>query len=203
MEYRLWVIGCCLLLGTMVWAADSTKVAEPIYQGVIVKLDIASPVIQAGISKGQLQHYEIAANVRLKNRFYPTLELGLAGGKANQGDSVYYNAYGGFFRAGCDINPIRRNPKSPHAMLIGVRIGTGLQAKKTDCWGEVVAGCQVEICKVGKTAFYMGWQGRLKILFTRQSENVSAAEMWPIYIPGFGKRSDVGWGASYHLGWRF
>jgi hypothetical protein len=56
---------------------------------------------------------------------------------------------------------------------------------------------------VKNTAFFMGWQGRFKILFTREAENLTAAEMGPIYIPGFGHRSNMGWGVSYHLGWKF
>ena len=179
------------------------KERKEIYQGTMVKLDILSPVLISGLSHWKLQHYEIAVNVRLANRFYPTLEVGYAGGQTQRGDSVFYNSHGGFFRAGADINPLKRNPGSPHALLIGVRVGTCFQPRKVDCWGEIVAGCQVEIAKVKNTAFYMGWQGRFKILFTREAENLTAAEMGPIYIPGFGHRSDLGWGASYHLGWRF
>jgi len=182
------------------------KVKKPraqIYQGTTVKLDILTPVLVCGLNKWQMQQYEVAVNVRLKNHFYPTLEVGFGGGHTEQGDTLTYDAYGGFFRAGLDVNPLRRNPESPHALLIGIRVGTGIQAQRTDCWGEIVAGCQVEIAKVKKTAFYMGWQGRFKVLFTRQPNGLTTEECWPIYIPGFGHRSDLGWGASYHLGWKF
>lgn len=184
-------------------STSERKVHKQIYMGTVVKLDIASPALVAGLSLGQLQHYEVAVNVRLANRFYPTLEVGYAGGRTQQGDSIFYNAHGGFFRAGADINPLKRNPGSPHALLVGLRLGAAFQPRKADCWGEIVAGCQVEICKVKNTAFYMGWMGRFKILFTREPAGLTAAEMGPIYIPGFGYRSDLGWGASYHLGWRF
>jgi hypothetical protein len=73
----------------------------------------------------------------------------------------------------------------------------------TDCWGEIIAGCQVEIAKVQKTAFYMGWMGRFKVLFTRDKEGLTADQMKPIYIPGFGNRDNIGWGLNYYLGWRF
>lgn len=179
------------------------KERKEIYQGTVVKLDIASPLLMSGLNGWKIQHYEVAVNVRLANRFYPTLEVGYAGGQTQQGDSVFYNSHGGFFRAGADINPLKRNPGSPHALLVGVRIGTCFQPRKVDCWGEIVAGCQVEIAKVKNTAFYMGWMGRFKILFTREPAGLNAAEMGPIYIPGFGHRSDLGWGASYHLGWKF
>ena len=183
--------------------AIARKERKEIYQGTTVKLDILSPLLVSGLSHWTIQHYELAVNVRLANRFYPTFELGYAGGQTQQGDSIFYNAHGGFFRAGADINPLKRNPGSPHALLIGLRLGAAFQPRKADCWGEIVAGCQVEICKVKNTAFYMGWMGRFKILFTREAENLTAAEMGPIYIPGFGHRSNLGWGASYHLGWKF
>jgi hypothetical protein len=183
--------------------AIARKERKEIYQGTTVKLDILSPLLVSGLSHWTIQHYEVAVNVRLANRFYPTFEVGYSGGRTQQGDSIYYNSHGGFFRAGADINPLKRNPGSPHALLIGLRLGAAFQPRKADCWGEIVAGCQVEICKVKNTAFYMGWMGRFKILFTREAENLTAAEMGPIYIPGFGHRSNLGWGASYHLGWKF
>ena len=177
---------------------------DSIYNATQIKLDIASPVVIAGTHQWQMQHYEIAANVQLARRFFPTLELGYSGGKTHRGDSIQYNAHGGFFRVGCDINPLKKHKDSPHALLVGLRLGTAVQTKGyTDCWGEIVAGCQVEIAKVQKPAFYMGWMGRFKVLFTRDKEGLTADQMKPIYIPGFGNRDNIGWGLNYYLGWRF
>ena len=192
----------------------------PIYQGTMVKLDIASPAVIAGISRGTLQHYEIAANVRLKDRFYPTLEIGYAGGHT-QNDSIAYNGHGGFFRVGVDINPLRKHPDSPHALLVGVRLGTSMQnwqhttqatgGFRADCWGEIALGCQVEIVNGRKSkiesqkrmAFYMGWMGRIKCMFTRQAEGMPAEQQAPLYVPGFGYRDNIGWGLNYYVGWKF
>ncbi len=214
MSKRLWVIGWLMAMSSVLFAAtDSTKVKkEPIYNATQIKLDIASPVVIAGIHQWQMQHYEIAANVQLARRFFPTLELGYAGGKAHN-DSINYSGKGGFFRVGCDINPLKKKKDSPHALLVGLRLGTAVQGwehtshatsgTKADCWGEIVLGCQVEIAKVQKTAFYMGWMGRFKVLFTRDKEGLTADQMMPIYIPGFGNRDNIGWGLNYYLGWRF
>ena len=214
MSKRLWVIGWLIAMSISLFAAtDSTKVKkEPIYNATQIKLDIASPVVIAGIHQWQMQHYEIAANVQLARRFFPTLELGYAGGKAHN-DSINYSGKGGFFRVGCDINPLKKKKDSPHALLVGLRFGTAVQGwehtshatsgTKADCWGEIVLGCQVEIAKVQKTAFYMGWMGRFKVLFTRDKEGLTADQMMPIYIPGFGNRDNIGWGLNYYLGWRF
>ena len=185
------------------------KEKKQVYYGTQVKLDILSPVLMAGLYNWQIQHYEVAVNVRLAKRFYPTLELGYSGGSTTQGDTISYSGYGGFFRVGADICPLKKHPDSPHALLVGLRFGTAVQecgqvyadgeatkiGVRGDCWGEIVAGCQVEIAQVNNTAFYMGWMGRFKILFTRKGDTV--------YIPGFGKKDDMGWGADYYLGWRF
>ena len=189
----------CIFLVPFLYGAN-----DSIYNATQIKLDIASPVVIAGTHQWQMQHYEIAANVQLARRFFPTLELGYSGGKTHRGDSIQYNAHGGFFRVGCDINPLKKHKDSPHALLVGLRLGTAVQTKGyTDCWGEIVAGCQVEIAKVQKTAFYMGWMGRFKFLFTRDKEGLTADQMMPIYIPGFGNRDNIGWGLNYYLGWRF
>lgn len=222
MSKRLWVIGWLMAMSISLFAAtDSTKVKkEPIYNATQIKLDIASPVVIAGIHQWQMQHYEIAANVQLARRFYPTLELGYAGGKAHN-DSINYSGKGGFFRVGCDINPLKKKKDSPHALLVGLRLGTAVQGwehtshatsgTQADCWGEIVVGCQVEIAKLPpykkdrkeRSAFYMGWMGRFKVLFTRDKEGLTADQMMPIYIPGFGNRDNIGWGLNYYLGWRF
>ena len=201
--------------------AKPKKQPKKIYYGTIVKLDILSPIIAPALNEWAMQQYEVAVNVRLARRFYPTLELGYAGGRTHEADSVQYNGKGGFFRVGCDINPLKKHPESPHALLIGVRIGTSVQGYdqyltradgfkaevnggRADCWGEIILGCQVEIAKVKQTAFYMGWMGRFKFLFTRKEATDRLDEFrLPIYIPGYGTRDNVGWGANYYLGWRF
>lgn len=206
----------------LVLPLDSLPAATPhqaspkrpsVYQGVTVKLDLGAAVLAMAVSKARIQQWEVAANVRLKNRFYPTFELGYAGGAATRGDSLSYNGHGGFFRVGCDICPLKKRPESPHALLVGVRLGTAVQGArqgatadtwrpyktKADCWGEIVLGCQVNVVK----GLYMGWMGRLKFLFTRDKDGLAMAEMAPVYIPGYGNRGDMSYGLSYHIGWHF
>lgn len=223
MGYRLRVIGIALLMSAVAFAHN-----DSLYLGTQVKLDIASPSVIPAANSWKIQHYEVAVNVRLAKRFYPTLELGYAGGSKERGDTISYRGRGGFFRIGADINPLKKHPESPHALLVGVRIGTAvqdmeqtysgkangkIQGVQADCWGEIVAGCQVEIAKVNNTSFYMGWMGRFKFLFTRtmyrsleqqlDQEKVLTHLASPIYIPGFGPRDNIGWGLNYYLGWRF
>ena len=196
-----------------------------IYNGTQIKLDIASPIITPAINQWKMQQYEIAANVQLIQRLFPTIELGYAGGQTHRGDSIAYNGQGGFMRIGCDLNPLKKYKDSPHALLVGIRFGTAVQgfehrmpninavlkSTRADVWGEIVLGCQVEIAKFhphreypdNRAAFYMGWFGRFKILFTRQNEYTPTAKQYAIYIPGFGPRDNTGWGVNYYLGWKF
>lgn len=223
------------MLSIAACAEDSIAVDKPqkekkqIYYGTIVKLDLASPIVVPAATGWGIQNYELAANVRLAQRFYPTLELGYAGGATSLGDSVGYSGHGGFFRVGCDLNPFKKHPESPHALLVGVRLGTAVQGMRqgrpsdswhpykvqADCWGEIVAGCQVEVWNgerrkakgegengKGQMALYMGWMGRLKCLFTRQADGVPVEDMNAIYIPGYGMRNNIGWGANYYIGLR-
>ena len=187
---NIWVLALCSILFVPAYAEDSIAVEQPhkekkqIYNSTQVKLDILSPILTPGLNEWQIQHYEMAVNVRLANRFYPTLEAG-------------YATPGGFVRAGADICPFKKHPESPHALLIGLRIATGATALKADCWGELVVGCQVEVYK----RFYMGWMGRLKLLFTRQTTDKDGNE-YPTFIPGFGHRENLGWGVNYYVGFR-
>lgn len=194
---------------------DTRFTTADIYQGTALKLDLGSTAVVLGASRGKIQHYELAANVRLKNRWYPTLEVGYAGGARTRGDTISYSGQGGFFRVGLDINPLKKHPESPHALLIGLRLGTAVQqmrqensnvaapavyALAPDCWGEIVAGCQVDIYK----GLVMGWMGRFRFLFTRHETADRIEELnAPVYIPGFGLRSNTAWGLSYYIGYKF
>lgn len=214
-----------LLCATFLWAQETDSVAvatekpKPpkanVYQGMTIKLDLGATAVALATSKAHIQHYELAMNWRVLQRLYPSCEIGYAGGTKMQGDSLHYNGKGGFMRIGMDINPLKKHPESPHALLVGVRIGTAVQhvnqyndhiagvkssRVSADCWGEIVLGCQVNV----HAGLYMGWMGRVKCLFTRfaPADNIQQLNI-PIYIPGFGTRDNIGWGLSYHIGYHF
>lgn len=189
----------------------------PLYQGVSVKLDIAMPIIEAARSAGKIQDYEMAVNVRLKNRFYPTLELGYALAECGA-DGAQHKGQGGFARLGMDLAIVKKGETEDN-FLIGLRFGgayqnydlTNVQVQtnywqsnpidfydqnRFDCWGEIVAGCQVYLWK----GLHMGWYGRVKLLFTG---NVAEGNVLPYYVPGLGFRNDFNWGFNYYIGYRF
>ena len=57
---------------------QATAPRDTIYNGMSLKVDIFNSVLEPARSKGTIQNYEIAMNWRLKQRFFPTLELGYA-----------------------------------------------------------------------------------------------------------------------------
>ncbi len=188
-----------------------------IYKGLQVKLDIGTPILEIARSKAQVQSYEMAVNVNLLQRFFPTLELGYA-----QADRTItagtFNGKGGFARVGIDLAALKKQKESPHKLLVGIRVGTAVQDYtltnltlndnywqtqstmnfhdvRCDVWGEIVAGVQVQVYK----DFYMGWAVRLKALFTKGKDGEPTA----YYIPGFGYKDDMNFGFNYYLGWNF
>lgn len=188
-----------------------------IYQGLSLKLDIATPILELARSQGKIQNYEMAINVRVANRFYPTIELGYAQAETSA-DGGNYSGQGGFARLGIDLSALQKGI-SENCLMLGLRLGGAYQnfqvtdvrvhndywqipntnyyhQNKFDCWGEIIAGCQVQVYK----GFQMGWYVRLKLLFTRTDKQGNAL---PAYLPGFGYRRDTNWGLNYFLAYKF
>lgn len=229
MNSRLWFILPLLLLALRASAGghadnhaseDKQSKQYPdtaIFQGMSIKLDIAMPILELARSKGKVQDYEMALNVRLAKRFYPTLELGYAIAETSA-DGGFYGGQGGFARLGMDLSALKKGA-SENCLMVGLRFAGAYQRfqitdvpiygdywpmgkvdyfnqSKFDCWGEIVAGCQVQIWK----GFQMGWYIRMKLLFTRTDKHGDAL---PAYLPGFGYRNDTNWGINYFLGYKF
>lgn len=175
------------------------------------------PILEVARSAGKIQSYEVAANVRLAKRFYPTMEAGYALVECGA-DGGYHKGHGGFGRLGMDLAVIKKG-ETENNMLIGLRLGGAYQhydltnvkihstywgevrhnfydQQRFDCWGEFVAGSQVQIYK----GFQMGWYIRMKLLFTR---NAKEGAVMPYYIPGLGFRKDFNWGFNYYLAYKF
>ena len=221
MNKRFFVILLLFPLALLSYAREDVEKERndsiPLYQGVNVKLDIAMPIIEAARSAGKIQDYEMAVNVRLKNRFYPTLELGYALAECGA-DGAQHKGQGGFARLGMDLAIVKKG-ETENNLMIGLRFGGAYQnydltnvqlqtdywqsnsidfynQNRFDCWGEIVVGCQVYLWK----GLHMGWYGRVKLLFTR---NVAEEHVLPYYVPGLGFRNDFNWGFNYYIGYRF
>lgn len=203
------------LFATIAGAREYADTA--VYQGLSLKLDLATPVMEAARSRGRIQDYELALNIRLAKRWYPTLELGYAQADCTA-DGGHHTGQGGFGRIGLDISALKKGV-SENCLMVGFRIGTSCQSYQLtdvirhvdywqtpslsflnqnhwDAWGEIVAGCQVQVWQ----GFQMGWYVRIKVLFTRTDKDGGPL---PYYMPGFGFRNDTNWGLNYYLAWKF
>ena len=188
-----------------------------VYQGMSVKMDIGMPILEIARSGGKMQSYEAAINLRLAKRFYPTVEGGFALAEC-AADGGQHKGMGAFGRVGMDMAVVKKGT-TENNMLIGLRVGGAYQdydltnvrlysnywgeqrlnfydQKRFDCWGEFVAGCQVQVYK----GFQMGWYLRMKLLFTRKADDTIVL---PYYLPGFGFRKDFQWGFNYYLAYKF
>lgn len=200
--------------------ADGTRIypLDALYQGTIVKLDLGSLALNAGLSRGKIISPELAVSCRLKNRYYPTIETGytIANDLVTAGST--HTGHGGFVRLGADFNGLKRHPESQNALLIGLRLATSMQSYsltdvtwnspldptrhdysrrfRADCWGEALVGCQVQIYG----GLNMGWAVRVKLLFTRKAKTNNVL---PYYLPGYGYRSETNWGVNYYIGYKF
>ena len=193
-------------------SVPAQEAKKQVYQATTIRIDLLNPAYELIRSGGHTYSVEIAANVRLLNRLFPTLELGYAGGFLQEKDATtpVYNGQGGFMRLGLDINPLKKRPEALSYLTVGLRIGSAVQHLSTptlllespkgetiaDAWGEVVAGVHVNIVK----GFNMGWAVRMKFLFSGNSHGVNTT---PYYIPGYGFQDTMNWGFNYYLGYTF
>ena len=202
--------------------SDKGLPLDSIYQGTTLKFDFGSAVYLPIRHRGNVQNYELAVNVQLIKKLFPTFEVGYAQSRlygSATGASQTFKAYGGFMRLGLDYSVLRKYKGENH-LLVGARVGTSLQSCEfsnlprtgnywqgetvnyptrfaSDTWGEILAGVRVQIYK----GLSMGWYLRYKILFTRGKSLDGIVR--PAYIVGYGNRNDSLFGWNYYIGWTF
>ena len=96
-----------------------------VYQGMSVKMDIGTPILEIARSGGKMQSYEAAINVRLAKRFYPTVEGGFALAEC-AADGGQHKGMGAFGRVGMDMAVVKKGT-TENNMLIGLRVGGAYQ----------------------------------------------------------------------------
>jgi len=199
---------------------DTAHVA--LYNGFMIQADIAS-VSTSALSKGETYSYEAGIQVDLKQKYYPILELGLAGANKTTADNIGFVTNAPFGRIGIDFNILKKKKDSKpttNLFLVGLRLGMSNFKYKitnatinndywggteivdysnipatTKVWWEIIAGVRVEVIK----NIYMGWTVRTKNLLTQDTEG----EVAPWYIPGYGISASGNWGFNYTIGYHF
>ncbi|MDY6317952.1 MAG: DUF6048 family protein [Prevotella sp.] len=193
-------------------AEQALEDSIPLFRGVAVGVDLVGPVMRAVSDYGQ---YEGFARVNLKDRYFPTVEVGY--GSADKTDDVTglrYKTSAPFGRVGMDFN-VMKNKHDAYRILVGFRyaytsfnydIGplvlqdpvwggsSTYEAKDQKCsygWLEFGAGVDAQLWKFIR----LGWSVRYK---TRVHQKVAdAGEPW--YIPGYGKNGTSRMGILFNL----
>ncbi len=197
------------------------KPAVPWWNGMLVQVDVASPVASA-LSNGESFSMEAGAQLTIKKKYYPILEVGYNNVKKLLVNNIGFDGGGLFGRVGVDFNLLKQKENSKptnNLFLAGVRLGmsnfnyditnisiidnywggnetlTYTNKNATKVWYEVVVGIRVEVLK----NVYMGWTVRNKNQITSDTDgNIS-----PWYIPGFGHNTSNSWGFNYIIGYKF
>lgn len=188
-----------------------------LFRGASVHYNLAGTIIRMVSDYGEM---EAAVKVNLKDRYFPTVELGLGSAKhetdAVTGITAKTNAP--FFRLGCDFN-ISRNKHDAYRVLAGLRYGfTHFTQKaygdiKDPYWGGTLPyyaetsrsyhWAELIFALDGRLwgPVRLGWSFRYKVPIYGK-KNTDGQDLW--YIPGFGKSGNK-IGATFNVGielWR-
>lgn len=192
----------------------------PLYQGLKIEVDVYS-MLRSALNK-ESYSFEANAQVNLLEKFFPILEMGLAGANKTSINNYGFRTNGLFSKIGIDYNLLKPNApgtKIHRYFFVGGRYGfshfsydvtnisiangywgeDGIRnfedVKTTKHWLEVVGGLRVEVLR----NIYMGWSARLKIKLGEEKYG----EVSPWFIPGIGIKTGGNWGFNYTIGYKF
>lgn len=187
--------------------------ATPLYQGSYIGVDIFG--LGSKVFGSDFTSAEVSAEVNLKNRYFPIIEIGYGETDAIQEENdIHFKTSAPYFRIGGSYNVFYKKPYLPGQFLVGLRYGyTSFSydvsappmtdpvwgtptlpfsyegVKSNASWLEITIGLKANIYK----DLHMGLSLRYRSLM-----NVKAAEnSEPWYIPGYGKNKSTNIGVSY------
>ena len=189
--------------------------ATPFYQGSFVGLDIFG--LGSKVFGGDYTSTEINAEVNLKNRYFPVIEIGYGTiDTTNDETDIHFNTSAPYFRIGANYNVFYKKPHLPGYFTVGLRYGYtsfkyDIQAPdlvdpnwghtsipfdykgvKTNVgWIELVLGLKANVFQ----NFYMGFTARYRSRLSMKKNEYSE----PYYIPGYGKGKSSNLGITYNL----
>lgn len=184
----------------------------PFFRGIQVKADLVGLVQHATTDYGQ---YEGGMRVNLKDKYFPTVELGL--GMANHSDiatRISYKTTGPYGKIGADFN-IMKNKHDIYRVLVGFRYaftsfkfdinhpgitdpvwgGTvpfeGHDIAANYHWMELLVGIDAKIWG----PLHLGWSARYKRKI--HADNGTMGKLW--YVPGYGIQGSVRLGGTFDI----
>ena len=187
----------------------------PLFQGVMAGVDVSG--LANKVLGSDIFSTEASIQVNLKNRFFPTVEIGYGSIETtNEETDIFYQTKAPYFRIGMDYNVFYQKPYLPGYFTVGLRYGHSsfkydIQApdltdpnwghteipfayegvKSHVGWLELVLGLKTEVYK----GFYMGFSVRYRSRISMAKNEHSD----PYYVPGFGKNGSNNIGISYNF----
>lgn len=183
----------------------------PLFRGIAISTDLVGPIMLSASDYGQ---YECAMKVNLKDKYFPTVELGYGKANHNDGTNINYKTQAPYFRIGCDFN-ILKNKHSSNRMFAGFRYAftsykydISKDGVKDPAWGwdvnynisnvscsyqwiEAVLGVESKI--VGP--LHLGWTVRYR---HRVAYNEGEyGKSW--YVPGYGISNSLRLGGTFNV----
>lgn len=184
----------------------------PTFGGVQITADVAGAIQRMVSDYGQ---YEAAVRVNLKERFFPTVELGLGqADKTDDGTDIHYKTTAPYVRVGADYNFLR-DLKGGNRIYAGLRLAATSykydvtsppltdpvwhesvpfvykDQKGSMVWGELVGGIEAKIWG----CFHLGWTARIRMRASQKKGAVG--EAW--YVPGFGRNGSTRLAATFNV----
>ncbi len=183
----------------------------PLFRGIAISTDLVGPLM---LQLGDYGQYEAALKVNLKDKYFPTVEIGY--GKANRQEStgINYKTSAPYFRIGSDFN-ILKNKHDTNVLYVGFRYAftsykndishadfsdpvwgydVKYEASGNSCsyhWLEVVFGVDSKI--IGP--LHLGWSVRYK--YCLSSDEGVMGKSW--YVPGFGTSGSTRLGGTFNV----
>ena len=192
---------------------EEMKDSLPLYRGVVVSYDLCSTVMRLVSDYGQ---FEAAAKVNLKDRYFPTLEIGYgtSNHETDPQTGLHTKTNAPFFRIGMDYN-IAKQKHDDYRVFVGARYGfttfsfeadgvitdpvwggtTPYKIEQSGCsyhWADLLFGLDAKV--VDK--LHVGWSLRYRLKLAEKG--LENGELW--YIPGFGKNGNK-IAVSFNVGW--
>ncbi len=194
----------------------------PLYTGTFVGFDIFG--LGSRILGSDYTGAEVGINVHLKNRFIPTLEIGMGKTDVGTETGIFYKSKSApYFRIGMDYNTLFKKQQREGILYVGVRYafssfsydiyslpndGTAIASLTDGIWNESVpfnyTGLKssmrwLEFLVGVKIRVYrnfqMGWSIRMKY-----KTSASIAENGnPYHVPGYGRYGANTMGLTYSL----
>ena len=184
----------------------------PLYRGIQIKADMVGLAQKMVSDYGQ---YEVGVRVNLKDKYFPTLEVGL--GEADHHDIVTLTSYktsAPYGKIGADFN-IMKNKHDIYRLYLGVRYAYtsfkfdvdhpdivdpvwggktpfhGHDIKANYHWMELLLGIDAKIWG----PLHLGWSARYKRRL--HYDNGELGNVW--YVPGYGKQGSTRLGGTFDI----